>query len=128
MGQTGFLCDPTAAGPYSTNQQFERVVVYGARWGCLLLRPTRCARVRARVHHTSLHLHLCRSSRFVASFLCRWCDDPAAEFAKAMEMVAKDTKMCTQLGKSGRARVVKLFSFDAFATQLAQVVQGVLEQ
>ena len=56
------------------------------------------------------------------------CDPTAAEFAKAMEMVAKDTKMCTQLGKSGRARVVELFSFDAFATQLAQVVGQVLEE
>jgi len=54
------------------------------------------------------------------------CNPTAAEFGKAMEMMATDGKLCTKLGKSGRARVVDLFSFDAFATQLAQVVEAVL--
>jgi alpha-1,3/alpha-1,6-mannosyltransferase len=54
------------------------------------------------------------------------CDPTATDFAKAMEIVATDQKLCTGLGKAGRKRVVKLFSFDAFASQLAQVVADVL--
>ena len=50
------------------------------------------------------------------------CDPVPAEFATAMEAFVRNPKQAKEFGEAGRARVTKLFSFDAFADQLEAIV------
>jgi len=50
------------------------------------------------------------------------CDPIPAEFASAMEAFVRQPNLATSFGAQGHARVTKLFSFEAFAKQLENVI------
>jgi len=51
-----------------------------------------------------------------------------ASLARAIDRLAEDTQLASELGRRGRENVLERFSFDAFITRLIDLIQERITQ